>query len=78
MFATPAIYMRPTAGEGEAVALLRALNPMNSLIETFRAGVLGGPVPWGRLGVAAAIAVVVFLAGCLYFRRVEERFADIV
>jgi lipopolysaccharide transport system permease protein len=78
MFATPAIYMRPTAGEGATVAVLRAVNPMNSLIETFRAGVLGGPIPWDSLAIAAAVAVGVFLAGCLYFRKVEDRFADIV
>jgi lipopolysaccharide transport system permease protein len=78
MFATPAIYMRPTEGEGMTVELLRTLNPMNSLIETFRAGVLGGPIPWGGLVVAAIVSVVVFLFGCLYFRKVEDRFADIV
>lgn len=78
MFATPAIYMRPTGEEGRMVEFLLVANPMNSLIETFRAALLGGPVPWGGLAVAAAVAVLTFLAGCLYFRKVEDRFADIV
>lgn len=78
MFATPAIYMRPAGAEGTAVSVLRAVNPMNGLIETFRAGVLGGPIPWASLAVAAAVAIGTFLAGCLYFRKVEDRFADIV
>lgn len=78
MFATPAIYMRPRGDEGEAVEFLLAANPMNSLVETFRAGLLGGSVPWTGLGIAAAASVAVFLAGCFYFRKVEDRFADIV
>ncbi|HET6575596.1 MAG TPA: ABC transporter permease [Fimbriiglobus sp.] len=78
MFATPAIYMRPTGNEGRAVEFLMAANPMNSLIEAFRAGLLGGPIPWAGLGVAAVGALVLLAVGCLYFRKVEDRFADIV
>ncbi len=78
MFATPTIYMRPTGNEGGFVQLLLAVNPLTSLIEAFRAGVVGGPVPWAGLGVAAAAAVVMFLAACLYFRRAEDRFADVI
>jgi lipopolysaccharide transport system permease protein len=78
MFATPAIYMHPKGDEGRTVELLLAANPLNSLVETFRAGLLGGPIPWAGLVVAAVVAVGVFLAGCFYFRRVEDRFADIV
>jgi lipopolysaccharide transport system permease protein len=76
MFATPTIYSRPTAADGEAVRWLLILNPMTSLVEAFRNCLLGGPIPWAGLGVAAAAAVVVFVAGCLYFRKVEDTFAD--
>jgi lipopolysaccharide transport system permease protein len=78
MFATPMIYMHPTGTEGEAIRWLLTLNPMNSLIETFRAGLLGGTIPWGGLGIAASAAAASFLGGCYYFRKVEDRFADIV
>lgn len=78
MFATPLIYMHPTGAEGRTISWLIAVNPMNSLVETFRAGLLGGPLPWAGLGVAAAAAVAFFLAGCYYFRRVEDRFADMI
>jgi len=53
-------------------------NPMTSLIAAFRASVLGGPVPWGGLAVGCAVAFALFVAGCLYFRRVEDSFADII
>ena len=78
MFATPTIYLQPTGNEGRAVGLLLAVNPMTSLVAAFRAGVIGGPIPWGGLAIAAAAAVVTFVLGCLYFRKVEDRFADII
>jgi lipopolysaccharide transport system permease protein len=54
------------------------LNPMTGLIGTFRASVLGGPIPWGNLVVPFACAGFAFVLGCLYFRRVEDGFADII
>lgn len=78
MFSTPTIYLQPTGGEGRLTGLLIAANPMASLVTTFRAAVLGGPVPWLGLLWAAAVGGVLLLAGCLYFRKVEDRFADII
>ena len=54
------------------------MNPLIALVEGFRASVLGGPIPWPAVGVSAATAVVLFAAGCLYFRKVEDDFADII
>jgi lipopolysaccharide transport system permease protein len=79
MFATPAIYLDTTAVEpGSLTGLLLNLNPLVGLIDAFRAACLGGPPPWGRLGVAAAAAVAMLAVGCLVFRRIEDRFADII
>ena len=78
MFATPTIYMQPTGNEGRSVAWLLWINPMTSLVSTFRAAAIGGPIPWAELGVAAVVAVAMFAVGCLYFRKVEDRFADII
>jgi lipopolysaccharide transport system permease protein len=63
---------------GPAVRAALALNPMTGLITGFRAAVLGGRIPWGELAGSSACAVLAFLAGCLYFRRVEDAFADII
>jgi homopolymeric O-antigen transport system permease protein len=54
------------------------INPVSSLIVTFRAAVLGTPVPWKALGTSMAFFLVILVAGSVYFRRVEERFADII
>jgi hypothetical protein len=30
------------------------------------------------VGVAAALSAALFLGGCLYFRKVEDSFADVI
>jgi lipopolysaccharide transport system permease protein len=77
MFATPSVYMQMPAEPGGMQALL-ACNPMVALIAVFRAAVLGGPIPWDTWSVGAGGAVLVFGIGCLYFRKVEDSFADII
>jgi lipopolysaccharide transport system permease protein len=78
MFATPTIYMQPGKSAGGSLHALLALNPMTGLIAAFRAACRGGQIPWGQFGLSAAFAAVVFLAGCLHFRRMERSFADII
>ena len=79
MFATPTVYMQVADEKSTGVlAALLALNPMTGLIGAFRASVLGGPMPWGSLALSSLCSVVLFVLGCLYFRRVEDRFADII
>jgi lipopolysaccharide transport system permease protein len=80
MFATPTVYMQPADPEAEtgAVQLFLALNPMTGLIAVFRAACLGGPIPWIHFGLSSAFVAGVFLAGCFYFRKVEDSFADII
>jgi lipopolysaccharide transport system permease protein len=54
------------------------LNPLVGLIAFFRAAVLGDILPWGALGASAVVTAVMFVIGCLYFRHVEDSFADII
>jgi lipopolysaccharide transport system permease protein len=82
LFATPTVYLPSggsAAGAGRGwLGLLFRLNPMITLIDFFRATVLGGPLPWAALAQAAAWTFVLLTAGCLYFRHVEDSFADII
>jgi lipopolysaccharide transport system permease protein len=55
-----------------------ALNPMTGLITTFRAAALDGSISWQKLTAGSTCALLAFLFGCAYFRRVEDSFADIV
>jgi lipopolysaccharide transport system permease protein len=78
MFATPTVYMQPKAASSGWGQVVLMLNPMTSLVAAFRASALGGPIPWEGLVVSSTAVVLVFLLGCLYFRKVEDRFADII
>jgi lipopolysaccharide transport system permease protein len=55
---------------------LLALNPMAAVIEGFRAALFGTPLPWARLALALAAALLLALSGFFWFRRVERTFAD--
>ena len=55
-----------------------ALNPMTGLIAAIRQAVLGLPIDWVGVGISSVAAVVFFLIGCFYFRRMERNFADII
>jgi len=78
MFATPTVYMELDAGRLDYLRTLMTFNPMTSLIANFRAACLGGSINWLSLGIAGVCSLVVFFVGCLYFRRVEDHFADII
>ncbi len=54
------------------------LNPMTSLIASFRAATTGGQFPWNELGMSAIGSSAFMIIGLLYFRRVEDSFADII
>jgi lipopolysaccharide transport system permease protein len=78
MFATPTVYMQPASDASGSVRALLALNPMAGLIAAFRAATLDGPIPWAQVGTSTMAVLVMLLVGCLYFRKVEDRFADII
>jgi lipopolysaccharide transport system permease protein len=78
LFATPAAYSRPPADASPLIKALIAANPVSGLIASFRAALFGEPIPWSLLASAAVLAIIVLIAGALYFRRVEDSFADIV
>jgi len=78
MFATPCIYLDAAQVVGPRGQLLLPLNPAYGLILNFRQAVLGGPLDWYSLAVSTAVSLILLLLGCLYFRRVERGFADII
>jgi len=77
MFATPSIYTQ-TSALPQNVRSLLVFNPMVGLVGSFRAAALGGAIPWAQLIAALIVSVLILLAGCLYFRRIEDSFADTI
>jgi lipopolysaccharide transport system permease protein len=64
---------------GEPWRTIYALNPMVGVVEGFRWALLGSPHPPGpTLLVSALAGAGVLVAGGLYFKRTEERIADVV
>jgi lipopolysaccharide transport system permease protein len=78
MFATPSVYMKPEGDSAGRLEYILAINPLVPIIGSFRSAVLGGAMEWGPLVLAGLATAVIFLAGCLYFRRVEGGFSDVI
>src|SRR5262249_41729075 len=78
MFATPSIYLPVEGVVGPVGQAVPPLNPAYGLVLNFRNCMLGGSVEGYSLAVSGAVAVALFAVGCLYFRRVERHFADII
>jgi lipopolysaccharide transport system permease protein len=78
MFATPSIYMQAGSDAGSRLRYLLPLNPAYGLIANFRQAMLGGEIDVYSLAISGAVSVLLLLGGCLYFRRVERDFADII
>ncbi len=77
MYAAPVVY--PASSIPQQYRLLYGLNPMAGVIEGFRSALLGtNPMPWDLLLPGTMVAIIVFIGGALYFRRMERIFADVV
>lgn len=77
MYATPVIF--PLSFFGGKLRTLVLLNPMTSIVETFKYSILGsGTFNWLYLGYSAAFTIVILLIGVLLFNRVERNFMDTV
>jgi len=76
MYATPVVY--PASMFPEKWQWLLFINPMAGLIEGFRSAFLNQPFDWQGISISLAVSVIIFLAGVMYFEKVERRFADII
>ena len=76
MYATPVVY--PLKALPQKFHWIVRINPMTGVVDTFRACLIGAPLPWGPLAYAAAFGLVVLITGAFYFRRVERLFADVL
>lgn len=77
MYATPIIY--PLSSIPDKYKMLVMLNPMTSVIETFKYGLLGnGSFSWNMLGYSCAFTAVILVIGVLLFNKIEQRFIDTV
>jgi len=77
MFISPVVY--PTSMVPEKYRSVFILNPLVGILEGFRWALLGKtPFPGQMLIVSTIASVILFIAGLLYFKRMERFFADII
>ncbi|MEI6346124.1 MAG: ABC transporter permease [bacterium] len=76
LFVTPVIYPASIAGK---YSWLLALNPMMGVIQTARATLLEtAPINWQLVSISFAACLVLLVIGTVYFKKVEQYFADVL
>lgn len=80
MYATPVIYpLSVMQRNHEHYMWLIELNPLTSIIETFKFAFLGeGIFSWGSLGYSFVFTVIIMLWGTVIFNKVQRSFMDVI
>jgi lipopolysaccharide transport system permease protein len=77
MYASPVIY--PVSMVPEHLRPFYMLNPMASIIDSYRNVLLLGAAPdWSYLGFAAVAALILLWLAYAFFKRIEMSFADVI
>jgi len=77
MYVTPVIY--PTSMLSQKYQFFILINPLTSIIETFRYGLLGqGTIDFAHLAYSGGFTLVVLTLGIVLFNKVEQTFMDTV
>lgn len=76
MYAAPVVY--PASKVPAQYLFWYSLNPMVGVIEGFRSALLStNPMPWDLILEGGIVALVLFVFGTFYFRKMEKVFADV-
>jgi lipopolysaccharide transport system permease protein len=77
MYATPVIY--PLSVMSPKRQWIMGLNPLTSIVETFKYGTLGvGTFSWGMLAYSFCFMIVLLAIGIVVFNKVQRSFMDTV
>lgn len=78
MYATPVVYPMSVI-KNETLANIMRLNPLTSIIESFKYGAMGaGEFSWGWLAYSFGVMVALLLIGILMFNRKQKVFIDTI
>lgn len=76
-YATPIIYPLSTISEDNR--WIMELNPLTSIVETFKYGFLGvGTFNWSSLIYSLSFTIVLLIIGIIVFNKVQRNFMDVV
>lgn len=77
MYTTPIAYSSTLIPE--KLQIFYSLNPMVGVVEGFRWALLGIENPFGMtIWISLLMVLILLVGGLLYFRRMEDKFADVV
>lgn len=76
LFASPVIYPSSLLPANRRWLLM--LNPMMGIIEGMRSSLFNKPFDWPAIAVSALITLSIMPLSALYFRNVEDSFAEII
>jgi lipopolysaccharide transport system permease protein len=78
-YASPIIYPVSTVKSHlGAYYYLYFLNPMAGVLEAYRSILLYRELPGSYIFISTGVALLLFLVGYLFFKRVEFQFADVI
>lgn len=76
MYTAPIVYSASSISENYRI--LYSLNPIVSVIEGFRACLLGTPFPWLYIWPGIITTAIILTSGAFYFKRMERVFVDVI
>lgn len=76
MYTAPIVYTASSIPE--KYRLIYSLNPIVSVIEGFRASLLGMPLPWIYIWPGIITSILILIGGGLYFKHMERIFVDVI
>jgi homopolymeric O-antigen transport system permease protein len=76
LFITPVLY--PISHVPGKLRVFLSLNPMAGMVEGCRYALLGSPVSWHLMLTSFIGAIVMFVVGLFFVRRMEISFADVI
>lgn len=77
MFASPVVYSAGVVPPG-SLRLVYSLNPLSGVIQGFRWALFGTAPPDSLMWVSFLVVGVLLVTGLLFFRHLEDTFADVV
>ncbi len=78
MYASPVAYSAGMVPVGGIWRIIYGLNPMAGVIQGFRWALVGGSQPDILMAVSIAMVFVLLSTGLVYFKKMENSFADVV
>jgi lipopolysaccharide transport system permease protein len=77
LYASPVVY--PVSMVPARWRVLYSLNPMAGVIEGFRWSLIGtGSPDFTVMGASAVVVLILLVGGTIYFKQMEQTFADVV